>query len=269
MRNISKKAFTLVELLVVITILSIISIVAYQSFWWATDKAHNTTKKASVTQLGNTLWLFNTENNYYPMPQAYSATNLWGYDATREFQSSNTIQVTYSDQEISTIVSGSTTGGWIIYGTWAWAQWQANEQQIGAKWVIWSNGQFNKKYLKEDIYDVQLWDIKLVGEDDKKMIDYGIWKFSYAVYARPAAISNWNVSWTKWTYYTIAATLKEIEWEWYETYTIGNYSKDNFSSPNTNYPETLIWLTQNQKDLNLWTNVVNQWIPYPIDNFSK
>ncbi|MDR2640741.1 MAG: prepilin-type N-terminal cleavage/methylation domain-containing protein [Candidatus Peribacteria bacterium] len=32
MKNITKKAFTLVELLVVITILAIISVVAYQSF---------------------------------------------------------------------------------------------------------------------------------------------------------------------------------------------------------------------------------------------
>jgi prepilin-type N-terminal cleavage/methylation domain-containing protein len=39
MRNLTNKGFTLVELLVVITILAIISVVAYQSFGGATDKA--------------------------------------------------------------------------------------------------------------------------------------------------------------------------------------------------------------------------------------
>jgi prepilin-type N-terminal cleavage/methylation domain-containing protein len=40
MKLIKNKAFTLVELLVVITILSIISVVAYQNFGGAVDKAN-------------------------------------------------------------------------------------------------------------------------------------------------------------------------------------------------------------------------------------
>jgi prepilin-type N-terminal cleavage/methylation domain-containing protein len=39
MKNLKNKAFTLVELLVVITILAIISVVAYQNFGGAVDKA--------------------------------------------------------------------------------------------------------------------------------------------------------------------------------------------------------------------------------------
>ena len=263
------KAFTLVELLVVITILAIMSVVAYQSFWWATDKAHNTTKKSNVTLLWNTLWIFYTENNYYPMPQAYTPTNLWGYNSGATAQVSNTMNVTYADQEISQITAGSTAGGWIIYWTGTWAESLADEQQIWAKWVIWVNGQFNQKYLKDDIYDVQLWDIKLVWETDKTMIDFGIGKFPYAVYSRASVKTNWNVSWTNWTYYSIAATFKDTEWEWYHTFTIWNYSQDNFSSPNINYPETLIWLEQDQKDYNVGTDQPNQGIPYPIDNFSR
>ncbi len=269
MKFTQNKAFTLVELLVVITILAIMSVVAYQSFGWATDKAHNTTKKSNVTLLWNTLWIFHTEKNYYPMPQEISPTNLWGYNSGATAQASNTISVTYSDQEISTINPGSTAGGWVIYWTGAWAKSAQGEQQVWAKWVIWTIGQFNKKYLKEDIFDVQLWDIKLVGESDKKMIDYGIGKFSYAVYARPSVKSNWNVSWTKGTYYSIAATFKDTEAEWYHTFTIWNYSTDNFNSPTTNYPDTLLGVTQDEKDRNVWTNVSTQGIPYPIDNFSR
>lgn len=264
MNNIKNKAFTLVELLVVITILAILSVVAYQSFGWVTDKAQNTTKKSNVAVLGNTLWIFYTEENHYPMPQEYSSTNLWWYNSGATAQISNTISVEYNDQEVKNIKPWS-AWGWIIYGSWTWA-WTT---QIAAKWVIWINWKFNKKYLKEKIYDVQLWDIKLTWETDKKMIDYGIGKFVYAVYARPAIPTNWNTSWTRWTYYTLATTFKEIEWEWYQTYLVQNYSKDNFSNNISNYPSNLIWLSQDEKDKNVATTNPDQWIPYPIDNFAR
>ncbi len=90
MKNLKNKAFTLVELLVVITILAILSVTAYQSFGWATDKAQNTTKKANITQLWNTLGVFYTETNYYPMPQEISSTNLWGYNSGTTASISNT-----------------------------------------------------------------------------------------------------------------------------------------------------------------------------------
>jgi len=263
MIKIKNKAFTLVELLVVITILAILSVVAYQSFWGATDKAQNTTKKANITTLWNTLWLFFTEENFYPMPQDVSATNLWWYDSTQTASESNTIAVTYNDQEVSTIVTADTAGWWRI--NWIWAN---ASNQIWAKWVAWINWIFNKKYLKETIYDTQLGEIKLTWETDKKMIDYGIGKFTYALYARPATSANWNVSWSRWIYYTIYTTFKDIEGEWYETYLIWNYSKDNFTNPD-DYPEDLIWLKQGQKDGNVATTSTTQGIPYPINNFSK
>ena len=58
MKN-SKKWFTLVELLVVITILAIISVVAYQSFSWATDKANASRKLQDVTTIDSWFnWYF-------------------------------------------------------------------------------------------------------------------------------------------------------------------------------------------------------------------
>ena len=263
MKNIQKQAFTLVELLVVITILAILSVVAYQSFGWATDKAQNTTKKANIALLWSTLEIFNTEEHYYPMPQEESTTNLWGYSSGSVASISNIITVTYNEQEVSTITSWLTNGWGTI--NWTWAN-LAN--QIAAKWVIWVNWKFNKKYLKENIYDTQLWDIKLTWETDKKMIDYWIGKYVYAVYARPATTANWNVSWNRWTYYTLAATFKDLDWEWYKTYKTWNYSSDNFSNPN-DYPENLLWLKQDQLDNNVATTIANQGIPYPIDNFAK
>jgi len=184
MQNTKNKAFTLVELLVVITILAILSITAYQSFGWATDKAKNTAKKSNIILLSNTLGVFNTDQNYYPMPQEKSPTNLWGYTWSTEAQESDTIRVTYNKQEITNIVPNDTKGWWIIYWTWAWKNGWTTPTQIWAKWVIWINWKFNKKYLKQKVYDNQLWDIPLTWLSDKKMIDFWIVKFTYSVYTR-------------------------------------------------------------------------------------
>jgi len=72
MRTIKNAGFTLVELLVVITILSIISVVAYQSFGGATDKAIASRKIQDISTLETALQQFKVANNYYPMPVAYS-----------------------------------------------------------------------------------------------------------------------------------------------------------------------------------------------------
>jgi hypothetical protein len=212
--------------------------------------------------LWNTLEIFNTEEKYYPMPQEYSSTNLWWYSWAVTAKVSNTIRVEYNDQEIKRIVSWG--GWWIIYWTWA-----NSSNQIAAKWVIWINWSFNKKYLKSEIYDTQLWDIKLT-DTNEKMIDYWIGKYTYGVYSRASLPANWNISWNRWTYYTLAATFKDLEWEWYKTFLTWNYSKDNFDTPNDNYPENLIWLSNGQLDDSDKTTLdSDQWIPYPIDNFAK
>lgn len=263
MKKLSFKGFTLVELLVVITILSILSVVAYQSFGWATDKAQNVTKKANLADVWSKLEIFNTEEHYYPMPQNSSSTNLWWYNSWAVADESNRITVVYSDQEIQSIVAWTALWWWRINWTWS-----ISTDQIAAKWVLWQIGQFNKKYLKDKIYDTQLWDIKLTQNAWEKMIDYWIGKYVYAVYARAAPAANWNTSWTRWTYYTLAATFKDLDWEWYKTFLTWNYSKDNFATP-ADYPENLIWLYDGEDDKNVATTLTNQWIPYPIDNFAK
>jgi general secretion pathway protein G len=72
MKNIGNKGFTLVELLVVITILSIISVVAYQNFGGATDKAISGRKINDILTLETSLQQFKVDKNYYPMPMTYS-----------------------------------------------------------------------------------------------------------------------------------------------------------------------------------------------------
>jgi prepilin-type N-terminal cleavage/methylation domain-containing protein len=276
MRNLKKKAFTLVELLVVITILAILSVVAYESFGWVTDKAHNATKTSNFTSIASKIGLFKTSENYYPMPQSRSDTNLWGYNSGSISQVSNTISVIYDEAEINSLTANLTAinWGWVIFWTWTWAQGGGTDTQIWAKWVIWTQGSFNKKYLPKPIYDNQLWDIEFTWSDEK-MIDYWIGKFVYAVYSRAtptggALPSTWNNSGTTGSSFEIATTLKVVDWEWYITKVEWTYSNDLFSWTDADkYPETLLGLTDKQKDLNRPTTDVNQGIPYPINNFAQ
>ena len=91
----SKSAFTLVELLVVITILAIISVVAYTSFGGATDKAKNSTKLNHIASIESALNLFNQQKNYYPLPSVYDANkNLWGYNSGTVASTGNTVVAT-------------------------------------------------------------------------------------------------------------------------------------------------------------------------------
>lgn len=260
-----QKGFTLVELLVVITILAIISVVAYQNFWWATDKAISGRKISDIGTIEMALQQFKADNKYYPMPQSYDASsNAWGYSTGASASASNTIQVTYNGQEINSFVSGN--GGGIVY------QSGSTSIQLGAKWVIGYNGDFNKKYLSKELYDPELWDIA-ISSTNQKMIDKWIGKYVYGVYAQPKSTTNWNVSGSMGTYYNLAATLKQPNSEEYISYVVGDFDENACSSTSI-CKKSLIGnsgsLVNNTKQDNTkTTRDTEQWIPYPVTNFAK
>lgn len=273
MKNFNNKGFSLVELLVVITILAIISVVAYQNFGWATDKAIASRKINDIWTIETALQQFKVDNNYYPMPLDYSNTNLWWYSgatATSSWKAyaSNTIKVEYDNVAVKSLTwITEIKWGWVVYWTWtnAW-------KQIWAKWVIWIWENFSKKYLSKDLYDPELWDIVLTWDGNKKMFEYWIGRYVYWVYAQPKVPSTWNITKTSWSYYNIAITLKKKSWEWYESYVAWDF--DNNSCIDSNAcPKTLIWdgetYIENWKE-GLWnaTTESNQWIPYPITDFA-
>lgn len=266
MKNLGKKAFSLVELLVVITILSIISVVAYQNFWWATDKAISGRKISDIWTIETALQQFKVDKNYYPMPMDFDATkNIWWYNSWSNSQASNTLSVVYNWQEISSIASWN--GWWKVM--WIWAN---SANQIWAKWVIWYTNDFTKSYLSKDLYDPELWDIKVWT--DTMVASKWIWRYVYAIYAQPKLPALWNKQMTSWSYYNIATSIKKKWSETYETYIVWDY--DNASCEvKSDCTETLIWSSsdvlknkQNQ-DVNKDTKAVNQWIPYPIKDFAK
>lgn len=259
MKRANTKAFTLVELLVVITILAIISVVAYQSFWGATDKAISSRKISDISTIESWLQNFKSTNNYYPMPMLSSTTNMHGYDSTTNALATNSIIVTYNKAEIVSVNSA------LWWGRIMWI-WALSAKQIWAKWTIGldSNWDFNKKYLSKDLYDPELWDIA-VTSDSSKMIDKWIGRYVFAVYASPNTPGSWNTSSASASYYNIATTIKDTAKDTYKSYIVWDFDKNSCTNP-TDCPNTLIWpgseFISNNQELS-WT----WWVPYLVKDF--
>lgn len=270
MQNTKNKAFTLVELLVVITILAIISVVAYQNFWGAVDKAVSGRKISDVSTIEVSLQQFKVDNNYYPAAWEYDAyTNMWWYNSALEATPSNTIDITPDWAEILSI-------DWAIGG---WKVMNINgSQQIWAKWII-SQTELTKRYLTKDLYDPEVWDEK-ENTNNKKLIELGLWRYVYWVYKKPTS-TDWAWINKTGTYYNIAYTIKKEGTDTYATKIVWDYDSDSCFESAINCPNTLIW-SQNTilvewqeqgKDkngnalTNFWSTQPNQWIPYPVSDF--
>jgi hypothetical protein len=124
-----------------------------------TDKAKNSAKLNDLTSIETGMNTFFSNNNYYPMPSAYSATNLWGYSSGSAASINNTLGITKTGDAITDPVTGS--GGGMVYNTGA--------TQIGAKGVV-DSSVLGKSFLSQELYDPALKDVK-VG-DTKTMKDY-------------------------------------------------------------------------------------------------
>lgn len=266
MRNIKNKAFSLVELLVVITILAIISVVAYQNFGWAVDKAMSGRKISDVSTIESSLQQYKVDNNYYPATDLHnSSSNRWWYNTGSTATPSNTLTVNKTGEEIDSI---NTANGWgIVYGINGDADWTT--KQVGSKGTI-SQATLGKKYLTKDLYDPELWDIK-VGS--AKMIDEWIGRYVYAVFRKPlAADTTWWSSNKQGTYYNIAYTIKETGTDKYVTKIVGDYDEESCFDDAANCPTSLIWsgsvvLADKQENSNSDTSAPNQWIPYPVNGY--
>ncbi len=267
MKNISNKAFTLVELLVVITILSIISVVAYQNFGWAVDKANAGRKTSDVATIETSLAQFNVDNNYYPAVDEFNATeNRWGYNSWSIANISNTLVVSKSGDAIDSVTSAA--GGWKVMWLDDWTtNWTT--KQIGAKGTI-SQNTLGKKYLTKDLYDPELWDVK-VGSNNT-LIEEWIGRYVYAVFKKPlSADTDW--SWNRQgSYYNIAYTVKVEGGDQYKTKIVWSYDSESCYDEKSLCPETLIGssnnvLTDETLNSSSDTSAANQGIPYPITNF--
>lgn len=266
MKNIGKKAFTLVELLVVITILAIISVIAYQNFWWAVTKAVSWRKINDVSTIETALQQYKADLNYYPPTDLFNAnTNVWWYDSTKTATPSNIVKVTYNWTEIATVLTWASIWWWkVFWNWWNYPAWFSNVQ-IWGKWTI-SRETLWKKYLSKDLYDPEIWDLK-VTTSWTKMIDYGIWRYIYVTFKKDTGNGSWSSNYS-WNAYNIAYTFKK---EWTDTYItkiIWDYDNESCYDDKTKCPSNLIWL--NDSSAQSWsTDKENYWIPYGVTDFAQ
>ena len=267
MKLTKNKAFTLVELLVVITILSIISVVAYQNFGWAVDKAVAWRKIQDVSTIETSLQQYKADKWSYPATSPEkSSTNLWWYDTWTTATPSNKIIVTMNWEEIATVKSTSVWWG-RVYWTGTWASW-THKRQIWAKWII-SQATLTKKYLTKDLYDPEVWDIKvhdIWGWKTWKMIDLWIGRYVYATYKKNKWDWNWSSNYQA-NAYNIAFTIKKQWSDKYITKIVWDYDKQSCYEDADKCPDTLIWLT-NWSEENNDSNTQNYWVPYAVTDFA-
>ncbi len=269
MKKSIKKAFTLVELLVVITILAIISVVAYQNFGWAVDKAVSGRKINDVSTIETALQQFKVDNNYYPQVDTISPTNMWWYSSWTIATQSNTLKVNMNGAEITSITSAN--WWWTIMNT------EATPKQIWAKWTL-SQTTLWKKYLSKDLYDPEVGDLK--ESSWKKLIESWIGRYVYAIYKKPTWTSWWSDN-KVWSYYNIAYTIKKDWSDTYYTKIVWDYDSGSCFDNSATCPATLIWsgswiLVNEQEQwkdssgaslANFWSNSWNQWVPYSASDF--
>lgn len=239
MKNTFRKGFSLVELLVVITILAIISVVAYTSFSWSTDKAKNSRRINDLASMETALQAFYTDKNYYPMPSAYDASNnVFWYDSAATATYNNILDVDKAWDQVSAIKS-NTKWWWKVYNI----DPVATASQIWAKWVI-DSSVLPKQYLSQDLYDPSLKDIKVW--DTKTFKDFWIWKYVYGIYQKNWTFAVWS---QKWSAYNIAATLTD-EQKSFVAKVIWNFDEKTCFK----CPKSLIWPWIDSAD-----NVVIEW----------
>ncbi|PZM81978.1 hypothetical protein DLH72_04740 [Candidatus Gracilibacteria bacterium] len=270
MKN-TEKGFTLVELLVSITILAIISVVAYQYFGGAVDKANSGRKISDVSTIETSLNQFFIDKSFFPAVDTVSDTNKYGYDSSKTATRSNTLTVTKNGAEI-TAITGANGGGKVIGKSGDYAS-----KQIGAKGTI-SQNTLGKQYLTKDLYDPELGDFK-VGT--KKFIEEGIGRYIYAVYKKPTG-ANWGTNNNTGTAYNIAITIKKEGTDDYLTKIVGPYDEKSCYDKSAECPKTLIGsgndilvdgqaLGKNIDGTSISGNYdstqAHQGIPYPLGNF--
>ncbi len=270
MFKINKSGFTLVELLVVITILAIISVVAYQNYWWVTDKAYSWKKLSDIATIESALQQYKAENNYYPTAwEKWTWTdNLWWYDSWLNANKSNSIEVdNWWDNDIDSVVESWTIGWWrVMWKTWT-PDW--SWKQIWAKWTI-SQAVLWNKYLSRDLYDPEIWDIKVWNW---KFIDYWVWRYIYWVFKKPLDSDTLWSNNKRWSYYNLAFTLKNVDTGEYSTKIVWDYDNNACWDRKDVCANTLIWswdstLSDGDKQTSSDTTAIDQWIPYALDEFT-
>lgn len=163
MKNTRIQGFSFIEILIIITILALISVVAYTSFWVRQDNAVNTKIQSEISTLANALLSYKQENSELPQPQwnrnffAEDTSYVHDYEdietyGVHGFITHNTLAKKYID----IIPVDPRTGSFYGYGKTKWTDEESEMYEIAwvtfdwdtySSFVIWDytaeNGPFN------------------------------------------------------------------------------------------------------------------------------
>ena len=74
-----KNAFTFIELITVVIIISILSVIGYVSFDWYISKARDSKRASDVSEMKVSLWFYYMENSNFPIPDKWNKA-LYDWD---------------------------------------------------------------------------------------------------------------------------------------------------------------------------------------------
>jgi len=144
MKNTQKFAFTLVELLITITILALIAVVAFTSFWVRQNNAINSKVTSEIETLTNALLLAKQENNELPLPKGN--LNFFAEDTSyvHSYTWSETFAVhgfithdTLAKKYIDVLPVDPRTGAFYAYGKTKWSDTLDEMYEIAG--IVWKN----------------------------------------------------------------------------------------------------------------------------------
>ena len=184
------KAFTLVELIVVITVLAILWTIWFISLQWYTKDSRNTVRLADVKTIKKTLSLHITTNNNYPEPDnpvdvSYSWATLWKQWTFWAWVRAKlkTISDIPLDPLFDNEYDYSVINKWNKFQLWTIMEWW---------WIFWGNNSLVKQSLaisNSEVSSYISWDY------DYKDIHISTWSTCYNI-ATPSIIIN--SIWTNW-----------------------------------------------------------------------
>ncbi len=145
MQHIKNKWFTLVELIVVITILIILWTIAFISLQWYTKSARNSTRISDIKNTVNVLELFSIKTGKYPLPwNAVDKTASWGTVVLWQSWDMD-IVVQRQVERLSKVPLDPTTGETMKYATTL----SRKEYELKYDFELAQNSVINTSYAEE------------------------------------------------------------------------------------------------------------------------
>jgi len=263
----NKKWFTLVELIVVVTILAILGTIWFLSFQWFSRDARDSVRLSDIRVLKNVLSLYHIKNLYYPEPTnpvqiTYSWATIWTqwtfWEDTRKSMSSR--------QNISKIPKDPLTKNEYTYSllkTW-------NEYQIWAikEWwwlILWYNNKlFNKVQAISKLKAITRWNY------NGKILKTKIWSVDY-ILALPSIIAtdtsntdiqyildNKKLVYNNYNNLPNSYTGSQYEINWWFDYTNTNPLIYSWNIQNLKNENELLKFADNLKKAYVWTILENK-----------